>query len=48
MQEIKFIVIIMLACIMSICGFAQNNEPKLNESDEHITSVPLKLGQIKN
>ena len=30
----------MLACIMSICGFAQNNEPKLNESDEHIIQLP--------
>ena len=47
MQEIKFIVIIMLSCIMSICGFAQNSNEQdlLKEANLGNSEAQYKMGK---
>ncbi|WP_270539554.1 tetratricopeptide repeat protein [Bacteroides zhangwenhongii] len=47
MKEIKFIVIIMLACIMSICGFAQNSNEQdlLKEANLGNSEAQYKMGK---
>lgn len=47
MKAIKFIVIIMLACIMSICGFAQNSNEQdlLKEANLGNSEAQYKMGK---